>query len=259
MHKVVSRDGTTIAYKKEGDGPPIVLLGGGFRDHTVFTPIVPYLTDRLTTYYYDRRGRGESGDAPVYAIEREIEDLIAVMEEAGGEAAVFGGSSGAILALEAAMAGAPMTRLALLEPPYRMPGHQRPPADFAARLDELLAQDRRGDAAELFLEQVAGLGPKEIATWRGSPMWTSNEALAHTLAYDTAICGDGRLPVERLAQLRVPTLIVNSDSTSPWLLAAAEATADAIPNGRRVTLPGVWHRVPPEIIGPAIVDFVLET
>jgi pimeloyl-ACP methyl ester carboxylesterase len=257
MQKVVSRDGTTIAYQREGDGPPIVLLGGGFRDHTVFTPIVPYLTGRLTTYSYDRRGRGESGDAPGYAIEREIEDLIAVLEEAGGEAAVFGGSSGAILALEAAMAGAPMTRLTLLEPPYRMPGHQRPPDDFAARLDELLAQDRRGDAAELFLQQVAGFEAKEIKAWRDSAMWESNEALAHTLAYDTAICGDGRLPVERLARLQVPTLVINSDSTSPWLLAAAEATAAALPNGRQVTLPGVWHRVPPEIIGPAIADFVL--
>ncbi|KXK58690.1 alpha/beta hydrolase [Micromonospora rosaria] len=258
MHKVVSRDGTTIAYVKEGEGPPLVLLGGGFRDHTVFTPIVPYLNPHVTTYCYDRRGRGESGDAPTWALEREIEDLVAVINEAGGEAAVFGGSSGAILALEAAMAGAPITRLALLEPPYRMPGHQKPPPDFAENLDALLRQDRRGDAAELFLEQVAGLSAEAIATWRTSPLWSSNEALAHTLAYDTAICGDGQLPVDRLAKLDIPVLIVASDSTADWLRAAAHATTEALPKGRLTTLPGVWHRVPPEHIGPAIADFVLE-
>ncbi|MCT2588418.1 alpha/beta hydrolase [Streptomyces sp. N2-109] len=256
MHKVVSRDGTTIAFKKEGTGPPLVLLGGGFRDHTVFTHFISELAPHCTTYAYDRRGRGESGDAPAYAIEREIEDLEAVIADAGGEAAVFGGSSGATLALEAAMAGSPITKLALLEPPYRMEGYQRPPDDFEVTLRALLEQERRGDAAEYFLAELVGFSAEAIAEWRSSPMWPANEEMAHTLLYDTAIMGDGDLPVERLARTKVDTLVINSDHTSDWLLAAAQATADALPNGRRVELPGVWHRVPPEVLGPALVEFV---
>ncbi|GGM05651.1 MULTISPECIES: alpha/beta fold hydrolase [Micromonospora] len=256
MRKVVSRDGTTIAYQQAGDGPPLVLLGGGFRDHTIFNPIVPGLAPYLSTYVYDRRGRGESGDSPAYAVEREIEDLAAVIAEAGGEAAVFGGSSGAILALEAAMADIGITRLVLLEPPYRMPGQQRPPDGFAEHLQSLLDQEKRGAAAEYFLEGMVGFTPEEIATWRAGPMWPANEAVAHTLPYDTAVCGDGRLPVERLARLDVPTLVINSDSTSEWLRVAAEATAAALPNGRQVTLPGVWHKVPAEVLCPAVVEFV---
>lgn len=255
MRKVVSRDGTTIAYEKAGDGPPVVLLGGGFRDHTVFTWLVPHMTRHCTTYIYDRRGRGESGDAPQYAIEREIEDIEALIAEAGGQAAVFGGSSGAILALEAAMAGVKMSKLALLEPPYRMPGFRRPPADFPVRLQALLDQDRRGEAAQYFLAELVGFSQEEIDEWRAGPMWASNEAMAHTLVYDTVLCGDGRLPVERLARTEVETLVVYSDHTGDWLSAAAKATAAALPNGRGVELPGVWHKVPPEVLGPALVEF----
>jgi pimeloyl-ACP methyl ester carboxylesterase len=256
MRKVVSRDGTTIAYEQAGDGPPVVLLGGGFRDHTVFTSLIPELAPHCTVYAYDRRGRGESGDAPAYAVQREIEDLEAMIAEAGGEAAVFGGSSGAILALEAAMAGAPISRLALLEPPYRMDGFRRPPEDFPEQLDALLAADKRGEACEFFLAEHVGFPPEWIEEWRNSPIWSANEAMAHTLPYDTAIMGDSRMPAERLATLQVQTMVVNSDHTGDWLLAAAKATAAALPNGRRLELPGVWHRVLPEILGPALAEYV---
>ncbi|WP_458246932.1 alpha/beta fold hydrolase [Streptomyces sp. MAI_2237] len=256
MHKVVSRDGTTIAYEKAGQGPPIVLLGGGFRDHTAFDTLVPHLADHLTVYAYDRRGRGQSGDSPAYAVQREIEDMEAVIADAGGRAAVFGGSSGAILALRAALAGAPISKLALLEPPYRVPGFRTPPADFAERLDALLAEGRRGEAVEYFLAQNVGFPQAWIKEWKDSPLWPSNEALAHTLPYDTAVMGDGRVPVEELAGLPLETLVVNSDHTGDWLLAAAKATAAALPGGRRLELPGVWHRVLPEVLAPALVDFV---
>jgi pimeloyl-ACP methyl ester carboxylesterase len=256
MRKVVSRDGTTIAYEKAGEGPPLVLLGGGFRDHTVFDSLVPLLTPYCTTYVYDRRGRGESGDSPHYAIAREVEDLTAVIEEAGGRAAVFGGSTGGILALETALAGAGISRLALLEPPYRMPGHQRPAEDFPDRLNALLAQDRRSEAAEFFLAELVGFSPEEIGHWKNSPMWAANEAMAHTLPYDTALCGDGRLPAERLASLDVESVVISSESTGGWLLAAARATAAALPRGRHLALPGVWHKVPPEVLAPAVAQFV---
>lgn len=255
MRKAVSRDGTTIAYERTGDGPPIVLLNGGFRDHTIFDPLVPELAPHCATYVYDRRGRGESGDSPAYAVEREIEDLEAVIGEAGGQAVVFAGSSGANLALEAAMAGAPITKLALHEPYFRVEGYPKPPDDFLDHLRALLADGKRGEAAEYFLAELVGFTPETIADWRQGPLWAMNEANAHTLPYDTAICGDFNVPVERLASFRTPTLVVNSDSTSDWLRAAAQATAAALPNGWGMQLPGSWHRVQTDILGRVLAGF----
>jgi pimeloyl-ACP methyl ester carboxylesterase len=255
MLKVVSRDGTTIAYEKAGEGPPIVLLNGSFRDHTIFDALVPELAPHCTTYVYDRRGRGESGDSPAYAVEREIEDLEAVIHEAGGQAVVFAGSSGANLALEAAMAGAPITRLALHEPYFRVEGYPKPPADFADTLRALLADGRRDEAAEYFLAELVGFTPEVIADWRRGPLWATNEANAHTLLYDTAICGDFDVPAERMAALRIPALVVNSDSTSDWLRAAAQATAAALPGGRGMELPGSWHRVQMDVLGRVLAEF----
>jgi pimeloyl-ACP methyl ester carboxylesterase len=256
MRKVVSRDGTTIAYEKTGDGPPIVLLGGAFRDHTIFTPFIPVLAPHFTTYVYDRRGRGESGNAPTWSVEREVEDLEAVIAEAGGEAAVFGGSGGAILALEAAMAGAPITKLVAFEPPYRVEGISPPmPDDFTEHLRSLLKAEKRGEAAEYFLTEMGDFSPELIAEWRQSPIWPANEAMAHTLLYDTAMCLGG-LRVEQLAKTEVPTLVINSDKSYDWLEKVAQATAAALPNGRHLRLPGVWHRVPIEVLGPAVIEFV---
>jgi pimeloyl-ACP methyl ester carboxylesterase len=255
MRKVISRDGTTIAYEKEGDGPPVVLLNGAFRDHAIFDALVPELAPHCTTYVYDRRGRGESGDSPAYAVAREIEDLEAVIEEAGGQAVVFAGSCGANLALEAALAGAPITKLALHEPYYRVDGYPKPPADFMDNLRALLADDKRGEAAEYFLSDLMGLSPQVISEWRKTPLWATNEENAHTLPYDTAICGDFNVPVERLATLRTPTLVVNSDGTSDWLRAAARAAAAALANGWGMQLPGSWHRIEMDILGRVVAGF----
>ncbi|MFG2007172.1 alpha/beta fold hydrolase [Spirillospora sp. NPDC048911] len=255
MRKVVSRDGTTIAYEKAGDGPPIVLLNGAFRDHTIFDQLVPELAPHCTTYVYDRRGRGESGDTPAYAVEREIEDLEAVIGEAGGSAVVFAGSCGANLALAAALAGVPITKLALHEPYFRVEGYPMPPAGFMDTLNALLADDRRGEAAERFLADLMDLAPEVIAEWRKGPLWAGNEANAHTLPYDTAICGDFTVPAERLATVRTPALVVNSDHTSDWLRAAARETAKALPNGWGMQLPGSWHRVEMDILGRVLAGF----
>ena len=255
MRKVVSRDGTTIAYERAGDGPPIVLLNGAFRDHTIFDALVPELAPHCTTYVYDRRGRGESGDSPAYAVEREIEDLEAVIEEAGGQAMVFAGSCGANLALEAALAGAPITKLALHEPYYRIDGYRKPPDDFMDNLRALLAADNRGAAAEYFLAELLGFTPEVIADWRTGPLWATNEANAHTLLYDTAICGDFNIPTQRLATVATPTLVVNSDGTSDWLRAAARAVAVALPNGWGMELPGSWHRVQTDVLGRVLAEF----
>ncbi|MFL6130827.1 MAG: alpha/beta fold hydrolase [Mycobacteriales bacterium] len=255
MRKVVSWDGTTIAYESVGDGPPIVLLNGAFRDHTIFDQLVPELAPHCTTYVYDRRGRGDSGNSPAYAVQREIEDLEAVIAEAGGRAVVFAGSCGANLALEAAMAGVPITKLALHEPYYRVEGYPKPPADFMDNLRALLADDKRGEAAEYFLAELLGLSPEVIADWRQGPLWATNEENAHTLPYDAAICGDYTVPARRLATFRTPTLVINSDHTSDWLRVAARATAAALPNGRGMELPGSWHRVQMDVLGRVLVDF----
>lgn len=255
MRKVVSRDGTTIAYEKTGEGPPLVLLNGSFRDHTIFDALVPELAPHCTTFVYDRRGRGESGDSPEYAVEREIEDLEAVIQEAGGQAVVFAGSSGANLAIEAALAGAPISKLALHEPFFRVDGYPKPPWNFAKTLRVLLEEDRRDEAAEYFLGSFLGFSPDTVAEWRKGPLWAMNEANAHTLAYDTAICGDYRVPAGRLAGYRTETLVLNSDHTSAWLRAAAQATADALPNGRRLELRGSWHRIDMDVLGPVLAEF----
>ncbi|WP_427168960.1 alpha/beta hydrolase (plasmid) [Streptomyces sp. C1-1] len=255
MRKVVSRDGTTIAYEKAGDGPPIVLLNGSFRDHTIFDALVPELTPHCTTYVYDRRGRGESGDAPQYAVAREIEDLQAVIEEAGGSAVVFAGSSGANLAIEAALAGAPITKLALHEPFYRTEGFPKPPWNVAKTLRVLMSEDRRQEAVEYYLGSFLGLTPDTVAQWRQGPIWAVNEANAHTLAYDVAICGDCSVPADRLAGYRTPTLVLNSSGTSEWLRAAARATAAALPEGRSLELPGSWHRIDMDVLGRTLAEF----
>jgi pimeloyl-ACP methyl ester carboxylesterase len=255
MRKVVSRDGTTIAYEQAGDGPAIVLLNGAFRDHTIFDSLAPELAPHCTTYVYDRRGRGESGDSPAYAVEREIEDLAAVIDEAGGQAVVFAGSCGANLALEAAMSGVPISKLALHEPFYVTEGYRRPPSDFTDNLRALLADDMRGEAAEYFLAKLLGLSPEAIADWRTGPLWATNEANAHTLPYDTAICGDFNVPVHRLAAVQTATMVVNSNGTSDWLRAAARATAAALPNGSWVELPGSWHRVQTDVLGRVLAEF----
>ncbi|MCX4527207.1 MULTISPECIES: alpha/beta fold hydrolase [unclassified Streptomyces] len=255
MRKVVSRDGTSIAYEKAGEGPPIVLLNGSFRDHTIFDALVPELAPHCTTYVYDRRGRGESGDAPEYAVQREIEDLEAVIQEAGGEAVVFAGSSGANLAIEAALAGAPITKLALHEPFYRVDGFPKPVWNFAKTLRVILSEDRREEAVEYFLGGFLGFTPDTVAEWRKGPIWAMNLANAHTLSYDAAICGDYSVPADRLAGYTTETLVLNSDSTSAWLRAAAQATTAALPNGRGLELPGSWHRIDMDVLGKVLAEF----
>lgn len=255
MRKTVSRDGTKLAFERAGDGPPIVLLNGAFRDHTIFDELVPELAPHCTTYVYDRRGRGESGDAPVYAVEREIEDLAQVIDEAGGSAVVFAGSCGANLAIAATLAGVPITKLALHEPYFRVDGYPKPPWNFEKTLQVLLSEDRCKEAAEYFLSNLVGFTPDTIAEWQRGPMWAINEAHAHTLAYDTKICGDFSVPVERLSACTTETMVLNSDHTSSWLRAAARATAEAFPNGHGRELPGAWHRIDMDVLGSTLAEF----
>jgi pimeloyl-ACP methyl ester carboxylesterase len=259
MDSVTSKDGTVITFDRLGAGPPVILVCGGSVDRSSNAPLAALLSQQFTVFNYDRRGRGASGDSPPYAVAREIEDIDAIVEVAGGSANLYGSSSGAPLALEAARAlGGRITKLALWEPPYIPDGYPRPPVDTAQIFTELVASGRRGDAAEFFMAKVVGLPAEFVTQARNSPWWPAQEALAHTLAYDATIMGDYTLPVERAAAVTVPTLVLDGGASFPFIGPAAQALASALPNGRRQTLEGQRHDVAVEALAPVVAEFFAE-
>jgi pimeloyl-ACP methyl ester carboxylesterase len=255
MNKVISADGTPIAFDRLGHGPALILIGGGPTDRSANAPLADLLSEHFTVYNYDRRGRGDSGDTAPYAVDREYEDIQALITEAGGSALVYGTSGGGVIALEAAARGLSITRLAVWETPYILPG-SRPavPADYADQLARLLDQDRRGDMLELFFTGAVGIPAEFVAPMRAMPGWPAMEAIAHTLVYDAAITGDFSLPADRIATVTVPTVVIDG-GTTPWLTAAAEAVATTLPGARRHTLNGQPHNVDPTAIAPALTAF----
>jgi len=260
VSNVTSRDGTAIAFDRSGEGAPIVLVAGAFVDRSQLNELAGLLAPSFTVLNYDRRGRGESGDTPPYEVQREIEDLEALIVEAGGAASVFGGSSGAALALEAAAAGLEIEKLVVYEPPYVV-DDSRPPVgpDIADRLSALIADGRRGDAAELFMTE-GGLVPGEVvAEMRRSPIWAATEAMAHTLPYDAAVMGRGNKPsTERLADISAPTLVIDGGASPAWIRSSAETVAEALPNARRATLPDQMHNVSQEVLAPVVSGFIAD-
>jgi alpha-beta hydrolase superfamily lysophospholipase len=256
MNKVTSADGTPIAHDRIGTGPALILVGGGSVDRTANAPLAALLAQSFTVYNYDRRGRGDSGDAEVYAIEREFEDLDAIFAEAGGSAYLYGTSSGAALALLATAAGRPVIRLALWEPPYIIgDSRPRPPADTASIYRELVAAGRRGDAAEYFMAEVVGMPREFVAQARQAPWWRAQEEIAHTLAYDATIMGDYSLPSEAITAISVPTLVLDGGAGEEWMQLTARTIADLLPDGRHGTLAGQQHNVDPAVIAPALKGF----
>lgn len=252
---VTSADGTQITYEYTGDGPAVILVGGALTDRSAGKPLATALADHFTTYVFDRRGRRDSGDTPPYALGREIEDLAALCDAAGGEAFLYGVSSGAVLAFEAVAAGLPVPRLAMFEPPYVFAPEDPDPAAQREHLQRLLAEDRRGEALEYFLREAVGLPSETVASMRQGPMWAALEALAHTLVYDLTVVGDGRVPVDRMAAVAVPTLVLDSAASSPRLRRAAEATAAALPAGAHRSLAGQFHEIPPQELAPVLTRF----
>jgi pimeloyl-ACP methyl ester carboxylesterase len=255
MDTVTSRDGTALAYDRLGDGPPVVLVCGGSTDRTANAGLAAELAADHTVYNYDRRGRGDSGDTLPYAIQREVEDIAAVIAEAGGSANLYGTSSGAALAMHATAAGLPVTRLALWEPPYSVNGRPDLPADTASVYRELVEAGRRGDAIEYFMSKVVGLPPDFVAGARQAPWWSQQEALAHTLAYDATVMGDYTLPTEIAKSITVPTLIVVGGASFGFMTETADALAKLIPNAQRATLDGQQHNVDPTALAPVLHRF----
>lgn len=255
MGNVTSKDGTTIAFDLLGEGPPVVLVCGGSVDRTSNAPLATLLASTFTVYNYDRRGRGDSGDTAPYAVEREVEDIGAVIAAAGGLACLYGTSSGAALALEAAASGLPIEKLALWEVPYILEGRPRPPADTAKIYTDLVAAGRRGDAAEYFMAKVVGMPAEFVAEARNAPWWPSQEALAHTLAYDATVMGDYSLPTQRAASVKVPTLVMDGGASFGWMGETANALAKVIPHAERRTLEGQEHNVAPEAMALVLTEF----
>ena len=256
MGKVLSRDGTTIAFDRSGHGPPLVLVTGALSDRSSWMGLPAFLESRFTVFVYDRRGRGVSGDTLPYAVAREVEDLEALVAEAGGTAGVFGVSSGAALALEAAARGVAFSRLALFEPPYRVDeSAPRPPADLWTKVAQLTSSGRPGDAVEYFMTQAVGLPSEAVARMRNAPMWPGLEALAHTLLRDFEIMGDGSFPADRAASVALPTLVIGSEGSAPWLHQAVRAVGNALPNAETRFLAGQFHSIPPETLAPALEEF----
>jgi pimeloyl-ACP methyl ester carboxylesterase len=256
---VTSKDGTTIAYEKIGSGPALVLVDGAmcYRDFGPCRSLAEKISDRYTVYFYDRRGRGESGDTAPYAPEREFEDLAAVLAAAGGDAYVLGFSSGGGLALQAAASGVKMKKLASYEAPFIGGVFKRgKPVDALAELNTKLAAGDRGGAVGYFMVDMVG-GPAFLPLMmRLMPkVYTQLKAVAHTIPYDTELMRSFVLPKAALAKITVPTLVLGGGKAKPNMVAAVQGVANAIPGSVHHTLPGQTHQVKDEAIIPEIVAF----
>jgi pimeloyl-ACP methyl ester carboxylesterase len=253
MDFVTSADGTRIAYERAGRGAPIVFVTGAFNDHHTAVPLAAELAGDFTTITYDRRGRGESGDTRPYAIEREMEDLAALIDVAGGSAAVFGYSSGALLALIAAAAKLPITRLALYEAPFGLTGQ----TDLPERLDALVADGRPGDAVSLFQTEGIGIPAETVAQIRQSPMFGALAAIAQSTVYDATITRAFADPDPAWIGVPQPVLVMSGAATWPRLAQAGEKLAGVLPQGRREEIPGgADHGIPAAATAKVLSSFL---
>jgi pimeloyl-ACP methyl ester carboxylesterase len=268
MRKVISKDGTPIAFDQSGQGPAIILVAGATATRLAEASLAAALAPHFTVFAYDRRGRGDSGDTAPYAVEREIEDIEALISEAGGSAFVFGHSSGAVLALEAArLLPAKITKLAVYEPPFII-DDSRPPAprDYASHLNELVSSGRRGDAVAYFMTEV-GTSAEMVAQMRQSPMWPALEAVAPTLVYDVTIMEDTErgdpLPLGKWDAVTVPTLVMDGTvflgrgESHVFLRHGADELVNILPDAQRRTLEGQDHGPADDVLAPALKEFFL--
>jgi pimeloyl-ACP methyl ester carboxylesterase len=255
MEKIQSQDGTTIAFDQLGAGAPLVLVSGASCDRAIDAPLAMALAEHFTVLNYDRRGRGDSTNTLPFAVQREVEDIAALLAAAGGSATLVGLSSGAALAAEAAVAGLPIAALVMWEPPFRVDAEGLQQAkEYTDDLTALLAEGRRGDALARFM-RVVGLSEEMIAGMRQSPYWATGESLAPTLAYDNAAMGDGSVPTGRYRGITTPTLVLAGSASPAWLREAAVRSANAIPGARHDSLEGQTHDVAPDVLTEAVVGF----
>ncbi|GAA1592443.1 alpha/beta hydrolase [Kribbella sancticallisti] len=260
MNAVVSADGTKIAYDRAGDGPVVILVDGALcsRAQGPMPDLAGQLASRFTVYNYDRRGRGDSGDAAQYAPEREIEDLAALIEEAGGSAYVYGTSSGAALALRAAAAGLPITKLAVFEAPFVVDDSRKPiPGDWVAELRAL--SDRPGDAIKYFMTKGIGLPAIVVTLMKLMPAWKPMKAIAHTLPYDAELLGENcfgkPLDASQWAGLTMPVLVAGGGKSPGWMRTSVKAVAAAVPGAVHREIPGQNHMIKATAMAPVLTEF----
>jgi pimeloyl-ACP methyl ester carboxylesterase len=261
MNTTHSKDGTAIAYETCGEGPPLILVDGAlcYRDMGPSRAVADALAGHFTVIRYDRRGRGESSDSAPYEVAREIDDLAALIAAAGGSAYVCGFSSGAVLALDAAAQGLPITGLALYEPPFIV-DDSRPPAaaDYVPQLNALLASSRRGDAVRLFMRQV-GMPAPLVALMRFMPAWGKLKRVAHTLPYDGEIMGDtqlGRpLPAARWPGTKVRTLVIVGGKSPAFFHNGTRMLVDLLPDAEHRVLDGQTHMVKAKALAPVLIEY----
>ncbi len=261
MKTISSKDGTTIAFDQSGRGPAVILVDGALQYRAFdqgMAPLADLLAKDFTVLHYDRRGRGDSMDTQPYALEREIEDIEALIAEAGGSAFLYGISSGAALAFEAALAlGSKVKKLVMYEAPYNDDDTARKAwKKYRKQLKELVAAGRAGDAVGLFM-MLVGMPADQLEGMRQHPMWPLWEAVGLTLAYDAAALGeDGSIPAQRAAKLTVPTLVMDGGSGEwSFMYNTAVRLAKTIPDGQHCTLEGQTHEVDPEALAPMLIEF----
>lgn len=264
MSKLQSKDGTTIDFDVRGEGQPLVIVHGA----TAFRALDPTtealadaLSDTFRVYTYDRRGRGASSDTKPYATGRELDDLAALIADAGEPAVVYGWSSGAVLSLDAAAAGLPISHVVAFEPPFVVDDSRPPlPADYVERLEAAVAAGRPGDAVELFMTAAAGVPAEFVGGMRSEPFWPALESIAPTIAYDGRFMGTtmsgAPLPADRWAAITVPVLVMHGESTWPFLATGARAAAEALPTATLRPVPGENHSAEPAVLAPVIREFV---
>lgn len=254
MTTVLSADGTQIGFDHHGSGPALVLVLGAFNDRSAGKALAAHLAPHFTVVNYDRRGRGDSGDTLPYDVDREVEDLAAMIEVAGGSAAVFGYSSGAVLAMIAAEKGLPITKLALYDPPFPLEDKSVEFFDqLAADIRTALREGRRGDAVELFQTRAVGIPPEVVAQIRQAPFWPALEQIAPTLEYESIIlAADPGLP-ERVV---VSALVIAGSDSPPSVTQAAKILANRLPDSSLCVLKGQSHDIVADVVGPVVAQFL---
>jgi pimeloyl-ACP methyl ester carboxylesterase len=260
MAHVKSKDGTRIAFNKTGAGPAIIVVNGALSYRAVYSdnPLVSGLSKDFTIYTYDRRGRGESTDISAYSVEREIEDIETLINDAGGSAYLYGVSSGAALSLLAAarLGKAKVSKLALYEPPY-VSNSEKDREDFSNQgkhIDQLINKGNRGDATAFHFTAI-GTPPEALEKLRKSPEWPLMENVEHTLAYDYAILNDGAIPVNAATKATMPALVMYGEKSFDFMSNAAKNLSEIMPNAHWEMLKGQTHQPSPEVIVTVLREF----
>jgi pimeloyl-ACP methyl ester carboxylesterase len=257
MATVTSKDGTQIAYEKLGSGSPLILVDGALcsRAFGPMPKLARILAEHFTVFMYDRRGRNESGDTKPYAPEREVEDLEALIREAGGSAYVYGISSGAGLSLRAAATGLNISKLALYEPPFEAPGEQDgAPKDMLQQLQTRIDEGRRADTVKYFMK-IVGVPGFGIFMMSLLPMFKKLKAVAHTLPYDIQVMDQFKMPEEKARSIKVPALLSAGTKTSEPIKRSVKWLSEHIAGSQLKMLDGQTHNVSEKAIAPVLIEF----